>query len=111
MRAHNALERLRGPRTGLRPATVNLSEPHARCAPRRQVGSRGTLFFSERSVRVALVRMHTFEVGEHYLAVEDMPMLTASVFDQSVRDNFLVFPSELSSATRTLLSEVHSEKV
>lgn len=54
--------------------------------------------------------MHTFQVGKHYLAVEDVPMFTVSVFDHSIRDSFLVFPSELGSATRTLLSEVHSGK-
>jgi hypothetical protein len=51
--------------------------------------------------------MHTFQVGEHYLAVEDVPMLSTSVFDHSIRDSFLVFASELGSATRTLLSEAH----
>jgi hypothetical protein len=55
--------------------------------------------------------MRTFQVGQHYLAVEDVPMFTASVFDHSIRDSFLVSPSELGSATRTLLSEVHSEEV
>jgi hypothetical protein len=54
--------------------------------------------------------MHTFQVGKHYLAVEDVPMFTASVFDHSIRDSFLVFPSELGSATRTLLSEEHRGK-
>jgi len=51
--------------------------------------------------------MHTFQVGEHYLAVEDVPMVNASVFDHRIRDNFLVFASELGSATRTLLSQAH----
>ena len=56
------------------------------------------------------MRMHTFQVGKHYLAVEDVPMFTASVFDHSIRDSFLVFPSELGSATRTLLSKTHRAK-
>jgi hypothetical protein len=55
--------------------------------------------------------MHTFQVGKHYLAFEDVPMFTASVFDHSIRDSFLVFASELGSATRTLLSELHSGEV
>ncbi len=55
--------------------------------------------------------MDTFQVGKHYLAVQDVPMFTASVFDHSIRDSFPVFPGELGSATRTLLSEVHSGEV
>jgi hypothetical protein len=55
--------------------------------------------------------MHTFQVGKHYLAVEDVPMFSASVFDHSIRDSFLVFPTELGSAPRTLLSEVHGAEV
>jgi hypothetical protein len=58
---------------------------------RGQCGSYGALLCG-RSVGVALVRMHTFQVGKHYLAVEDVPMFTASVFDHSIRDSFLVFP-------------------
>jgi len=54
--------------------------------------------------------MHTFQVGKHYLPVEDVPMITTSVFDHSIRDSFFVFPSKLGSATRTLLSEVHYGK-
>ncbi len=74
---------------------------------RSQCGSYGAIL-CPRSVGVALVRMHTFQVGEHYLAVEDVLMFTASVFDHSVRDRFLVLANELSSATWTLLSELHS---
>lgn len=74
------------------------------------IGSYGALLCG-RSVGVPLVRMHTFQVGKHYLAVEDVPMLTASVFDHSISDSILIFPSELGSATRTLLSDVHSGQV
>jgi hypothetical protein len=62
------------------------------------------------SVRVPLVRMHTFQVGEHYLTVKGVPVLITGVFDHSIRDSFLVFPRELGSATRTLLSETHRAK-
>jgi hypothetical protein len=55
--------------------------------------------------------MHTFQVGKHYLPVEDVLMFAASVFDHSVRDRSLVLANELSSATRTLLSELHSGEV
>jgi hypothetical protein len=54
--------------------------------------------------------MHTFQVGKHNLAVKDVHMFAASVFDHSIGDSFLVFPSELGSTTRTLLSEMHRGK-
>ena len=76
----------------------------------REIERSGALLCG-RSVGVALVRMHTFQVGKHYLAVEDVRVLTASVFDHSIRDSSLAFPSELGCATRTLLSEVHSGEV
>jgi hypothetical protein len=64
-------------------------------------------FSAAASVGVALVRMHTFQVGKHYFAVQDVPMITASVFDHGICDSLLVVASELRSATRTLLSELH----
>ena len=62
---------------------------------------------SGRSVRVALVRMHAFQMGKHYLAVKGVPMLDASVFDDSIRDSFLVFRGELTSASRARLLIAH----
>jgi hypothetical protein len=49
-------------------------------------------------------------MSKYYLAVEDVPMLTEGVLDHSICDGFLVFPSELGPATRTLLSELHRDE-
>ena len=53
----------------------------------------------------------SFQVGKHHVAVEDVPMFDSSMFDHSIRDSCLVFPTAFGSAPRTLLSEAHGEEV
>jgi hypothetical protein len=53
------------------------------------------------------MRMHAFQVGEHYLAVKGVPVFNPGVFDNSIRDSFLIFTGELETASRAYLLVAH----
>ena len=60
--------------------------------------------------RLAVVRVHTFEVGKHDVTVERMPMLRAGVLDDRVRDCLLVVASEVGAAPRASLLVSHDRR-